>query len=532
MRTATLATLLACVAVGLAAPLQASAGLSAFDIKVNYLRAPIGLDLSSLVTFGWELRSSDETARGVVSAGATLSVTKLAHDGAALETHVAAVADGTTSFVPLPAGVTLASDTAYTVSVTYAGGAAVSSTFSTGLLQQSDWSTAAWITAPDKWQATQMRSEFAVPAGAVTRAMLYVAVPGYAQVELNGKDVDGDAGTRTWTQYDKRVLYHCYDVKDMLMPGTNALGLHVGKGWYGHDGYGPPAVRAILKATVGGKAVTTATSMKWMQVPSPVSMDDEYNGVTYDARNETPGWSSAGFKLPSSAVPATKSKSFKLDKSLITAANFAPVKVMHTLTAGWMREPAPGVYVFDFNQNIAGWVKLKVRGPAGMTVRLRHAETLMHPPYGPRDGNIYIGNLRGAKAIDTYTLKGDPAGEEFQPTFTQHGFRYVELVISGVANPEPPTQDMLTAINIRSGLAQTGTAASSDLMMNDVQHLFLWGQADNLMMIPTDCDQRDERLGWTGDSALTAHEASLNYDMGAFFHNWAQVHQDPSLPLL
>ena len=222
---------------------------------------------------------------------------------------------------------------------------------------------------------------------------------------------------------------------------------------------------------------------------------------------------------------------------------------------------SPGTYVFDFNQNaggkyyqcckniiclilckvvpeclvfvhpiaerfilkfITGWVRFKIAYcPAGTRVQFRHAELLQHPPYGPIDGNIYVGNLRSAKATDVYICSGNPDGEEWQPTFTQHGFRYVE--VTGLPDDMPPTMEMLTFINVRSAVEQTGTLSTSDPMFNNVQHNILWGQQTNLMMIPTDCDQRDERLGWTGDSALTSEEALSQFDLGAFFHNWAST---------
>jgi alpha-L-rhamnosidase len=193
---------------------------------------------------------------------------------------------------------------------------------------------------------------------------------------------------------------------------------------------------------------------------------------------------------------------------------------MHVFTAKWWKEPSPGVYVFDFEQNLSGWIKLMLGScKAGTKIMFRHAELLQHPPYGPVDGNIYVGNLRGAKATDTYICNGNPEGEEWQPSFTQHGFRYVE--VTGMESP--PTLDSIQAINVRSAVAQTGSVSFSDPMLNNVQHNLLWGQATNLMMIPTDCDQRDERFGWTGDSALTSEEALSNFDLGAFYHNWAAM---------
>jgi len=349
-------------------------------------------------------------------------------------------------------------------------------------------------------------------------------------MQINGQAIDGIAGTRTWSQYDKRTIYGVYDVADVLTAGgNNAVGVYAGRGWYGHWGYGNPTCRVLLSVTIEGMGKTLiGSSTSWTWSVGPVTDDDEYNGEVYNATMETPGWTLPGFApaLPWQLVSdAANTSGFKLKNASLDSMSFPPIDVMHTFTAKWWKEPSPGVYVFDFEQNLSGWILLKMLFcRAGLVITFRHAELLQHPPYGPKDGNIYVGNLRGAKATDTYICKGDPNGEEWQPTFTQHGFRYVE--VTGLE--EPPTLDMITAINIRSSVEEIGTISFSDPMMNNVQHNLLWGQATNLMMVPTDCDQRDERLGWTGDSALTADEALSNYDLGAFYHNWAKMIDESS----
>ena len=186
----------------------------------------------------------------------------------------------------------------------------------------------------------------------------------------------------------------------------------------------------------------------------------------------------------------------------------------------------PGVWVYDFEQNEPGWCKLQMpECPRGLVVQLRHAEVLQHPPYGPEDGSIYVANLRSAKATDIYVCKGDPAGESIEFSFTQHGFRYVELTFPGAKSGSivPPTLETLTAIMTRSSVDLTGDLVFGDEMLQKVHHNYLWGQASNLMMVPSDCDNRDERFGWTGDSALTADEASVNFDLSSFYDNWARM---------
>ena len=355
------------------------------ELRVNYMDAPLGIDDLS-PTFSWKLAAA-EGARGG-EASCTLAVKV---EGA--PEAVVSAPSSSIQFVPLPKGLALASDTSYTYTVT-CGGASATAGFSTGLLQASDWAGADWIAGADK-AAVLMRKSFTV-AGEVTRARIFIAVPGYGQVSLNGEDVDGDAGTRTWSQYDIRTLYHTYDVTEQINTGDNVFGLHIGEGWYGMWGYGNPTAKAVLRYTVGGNTTTVTTDGSWTAGASPVTMDSEYNGVTFDARNETQGWDTAACASCSSwaAVTTGAESAPKIMNTTLSSASFAKVDVMHRFTAKWMREPAPGVYVFDFTQNIAGWVKVQITGAAGTKVTLRHAEALMHPPYGPRDGNIYAGNLR------------------------------------------------------------------------------------------------------------------------------------------
>jgi alpha-L-rhamnosidase len=178
------------------------------------------------------------------------------------------------------------------------------------------------------------------------------------------------------------------------------------------------------------------------------------------------------------------------------------------------------MYVVDFGQNLSGWLRIRLRGMVrGQRVQLRHAELKMHPPYGAVDGTLYYDNLRGAQATDVYYARGDGQEESFEPAFTYHGFRFAE--ITGLTFPL--AQEDIVAVHVRSDVDQTGAAAFSHPLLNQIQHNVLWGQTTNLMGVPTDCDQRDERRGWTGDAALSSAEALLNYDMGAFYHNFLRL---------
>ena len=394
-----------------------SAAVTPTRLRVDYLDAPLAID-NAAPTFSWEVEAA-EGERAVTAACSLAVKTMDPAGGIVLSEARSTLAPGDSfTFVPLPSGSTLASDTAYSWTVT-CGSSTASSSFSTGLLKASDWGASTWIGGgTSAGEAVLMRKTFTV-SGTFKRARLFLAVPGYGQASINGADVDGDAGTRSWSQYDTRTLYHTYDVSKEVKAGENVLGLHIGKGWYGMWGYGNPTAKAVLR--IDGKTVVM-TDSTWQQGVSPVLMDSEYNGVTYNASMETPGWDTPDCKSCASwsSISSTGTTAApKLGNTTLSSASFAAIDVMHTFTAKWMREPKPGTYVFDFTQNIAGWVKIKITGTAGTTITLRHAEALQHPPYGPRDGNIYVGNLRGAKATDIYILKGDPEGEEFQPVFTQ-----------------------------------------------------------------------------------------------------------------
>jgi alpha-L-rhamnosidase len=511
---------------------SATFALQASDLKVDYLRDPISIQNPS-PSFSFSIHAGD--TRGVLSTGYQLEVSQLNTDGtlASKVWSTDVVNSNRTTFIQYPSDApALKSNTDYSWSVQVLPGTdkAASSTFSTALMATEDWDGSEYIQAAGSSTAAQMRKEFSLPAGAISRARAFFAMPGYGKLLVNGNPVDGIAGTRTWSQYDKRTIYGCYDIKDDLVNGANAVGVSAGKGWYGHFGYGPPAFRLVIIATVGSQTIRVGSDKTWVMTAGPITSNDEYNGEAYDARKETPGWSSAGYTPGAEGawepvVPSATASGFHLSSAVLDSMSFAPIAVMHEFTAKFWKEPSPGVYVFDFEQNLSGWIRLKlVFCSAGTTIQFRHAELLQHPPYGPVDGSIYVGNLRGAKATDTYICKGDPDGEEWQPSFTQHGFRHVE--VTGLE--EPPTLDMLTAINVRSAVEQAGSISFSDPMMNNVQHNLLWGQATNLMMVPTDCDQRDERYGWTGDSALTAEEASNNFDLGAFYHNWLQMIDESS----
>jgi len=209
---------------------------------------------------------------------------------------------------------------------------------------------------------------------------------------------------------------------------------------------------------------------------------------------------------------------------------FPAVTIQDTFVPISINSPAPGVYIFDLGQNIAGYVRLSLPAPvaSGVTIQIRHAELLQHPPYGPKDGNIYVGNLRSARATDLYTTGGVSEGVEvFEPVFTYHGFRFVE--VTGL--PFAPTVDTILGIHIRTGVEHVGNvvAPSGATALNQLQHAVTWGLGNNFMSVISDCPQRDERKGWMGDSGLSLQPTHYNYAVGAFYTAWANNIRDSQL---
>jgi hypothetical protein len=474
----------------------AAAGGSLRRLSVESRRQPHDIGVA-VPTFSWEIV---HPGRDIMQVGFTLTVRGAGYAGAAA---VRAETSNRSIFVPLPDGLALESDAEYhwavVVDLQQGEQLAANSSFSTALLMPTDWRRSEWVVAEPGWTASQMRKEFSVPQGDLRRARLFAAVPGYGRILLNGQHVDGDAGTRTMTQFDRSVRYHTFDVTSNLVTGgPNVLGLHLGRGAYGRYNYGPPAARLLLRMSYGSSnssVVVVGTDGSWMQHLSPFVMNDEFQGVIYDSTKETLGWASVGFQQSDSWRPVcigsqsttTPGIDFKLSHTRLLAAQAPAVEVMHRLSPLQVSSPAAGVAVFDMGQNIAGWVRLSISGQRGARVQLRHAEILTHTPYGIADGGIDLDGLSPtANQTDVYVLSGNPAGEIFEPWMTQHGFRYVECtLLSGEVDVWPPTLDSLEALAVRSSVKQSGSLSFGDELANKIQSAVLWGQADNLMMVRT-----------------------------------------------
>lgn len=355
----------------------------------------------------------------------------------------------------------------------------------------------------------------------IASARLYISALGLYEAYINGKRVGTSHFRPGWTDYNKRVQIDTFDVTALLKQGGNVIGALLGDGWYcGFVGfrnkrnlYGDrPRLLAQLEVTdADGKVTVINSDDTWNWSPSEIVSSDILMGETVDARKKVDDWASNDAPAGDWKKVAVADK----PKAKIVCPKGPPCRVTDQIKpiADPALDPTDAQkkrWIFDMGQNMVGVVRLKVKGPAGTTVRIRHAEML------DRDGSMYVENLRDAKATDYYTLRGDTNGETFEPKFTFHGFRYVEL--SGLA--EPPTRDTVTGLVIHSDMELTGHFECSDPLINQLQHCIQWGQRGNFLDVPTDCPQRNERLGWTGDAQVFAPTACFNFDTAGFYAKW------------
>lgn len=360
-------------------------------------------------------------------------------------------------------------------------------------------------------RSTYLRREFTIPQGGIRWARAYVSGLGLYELSINGRRVGEDYLTPGWTHYAKRIQYQAYDVTDLLQTGTNAVGALLGNGWWGQGMAGqwregpPRLIVSMLIETNGGDRIAIGTDGQWRWHPSAILSDSLYHGETYDARLEIDGWSEPGLDT-TGWHPAQLTGDAR---EILVAQQGPSIQVTDERAVQSIAEPEQGVYVFDFGQNMPGWVRLTVEGPAGTEVRIRFAEEL-NP-----DGTIYTDNYRSARATDTYILRGGGA-EVWEPRFTYRGFRYAQ--VTGL--PTTPSRDTLVARVVHTAAPWIGEFACSSDLINAIQHNIQWGQRSNMHSVPTDCPQRDERLGWMGDALIFMDTACWNMDWQGFMEKW------------
>lgn len=401
-----------------------------------------------------------------------------------------------------------------------------------GLLKPEDW-TAKWIQNNYQSDTTggpspMFRKTFKLDHK-IRAAHLYITAHGVFEAQINGKRVGNDYFTPGWTSYNKRIQYQVYDVTSMLQKGDNATGVTIGDGWYrGYtynrkkNVYGKKLALLYQLEVVytNGKRQLITSDKSWKVAYGPIRSSSFFDGEVYDSRKEKPGWTTPAFR--DLTWDTVKTDETIKDNLIATAGptvkkheKFLPLKVFTT---------PEGDRVVDFGQNLVGWVQFKLKANAGDTMKLFHAEVL------DQKGNFYTKNLRTAKQEITYVFKDDSV-ETFEPHFTFQGFRFLKVV--GYKGPLDSTN--LAAYAVYSDMAQTGHFSTSNPLINQLQHNIQWGQKGNFIDIPTDCPQRDERMGWTGDAQAFCRTATFNMDVAGFFTKWlkdlsADQHKDGAVP--
>lgn len=404
-----------------------------------------------------------------------------------------------------------------------------------GLLERSDWQ-ATWIATPLRGgprtspPVPALRREFHLDA-AVRRARVYVTALGLYELWLNGARVGDHELAPGWTDYHRRVRYQAFDATPHLRPGANAIGALLGDGWYcgwiglrnlrERWGERPALLLQLEIEHEDGRTQRVVSDGAWCWHASEILAADLLQGETVDARRALGAWTEPAFDAAGwRPVECQADPGIALD-----AMSGPPVRIVRELApvAPPARREASGpgaAWLYDFGQNLVGRVRLRVRGERGATLRLRHGEAL------DDRGELYVANLREAAATDVFTLAGEPGGETFEPRFTFHGFRYLE-----VAGPIGAAAiEAVTAVVLSSDLAETGTFTCSDPDLERLESNIVWAQRGNFLDVPTDCPQRDERLGWTGDAQVFVRTAAFHMDVSGFFAKWLLDLEDAQGP--
>ncbi len=481
------------------------------ELKCEYLTDPLGIDVRQ-PRFSWVL---DHSERGQLQTAYQVLVatnSSLLEPGKADQWDSGKVASDNSTQV-VYGGKPLESGRAYYWRVRVwdksdqASPTSATGRFETAMLSPSDWK-AQWI-AGNKL----LRKGFDIP-GPVKRARAYVTALGYYELRLNGEKVGKNVLDPGWTTFEKRHLYTTYDITSQLRQGSNAVGVMLGNGWAVMDTrfgepiitpYASPALLLQVEIEMGdGKQLSVVSDTTWKAGNSPIVSDSIFDGEVYDARRESPFWDRPGYGDASWA----SAQAAKPAGGVLSAQMMPPIRVVDTLVPVKMMNPQPGVYVYDMGQNFSGWAQLKVKGPRGAAVRMRFSELAYE------NGMINRENIRRARAEDTYILRGDGT-EIYEPRFTYHGFRYVEVT----GFPGTPSLDSIRGRLVHSDVEPTGSFVSSNPTLNAIQKITRWGLRTNLHSVQTDCNQRDERMGWMGDLQTTGEMAMLNFDMAAFYTN-------------
>ncbi len=410
-----------------------------------------------------------------------------------------------------------------------------------GLTDMSEWKNADWIKTSvgkifinDRMMPCIFRKEFSVEKK-IAKARLYIASRGIFEAHLNGKKIGDEFWGTGWTDYKKRVQSNTYDVTNMLNDGANALGLTLADGWFSGSmtwgnkecfyGKRPEIIAVLIITFADGSVKKINTDNTWKNAKSAILAADIYDGEAYDARLEENilGWDKTGFDDSKwlNADVANRQIAEAKGESLIEPRRNTPIRTIQTLKPISVKNPKSGVYIFDFGQNLVGSINMALKAPRNTVLKIRYAEMLND------DGSLYTENYRTADSTDYYIFKGESL-EKWTPSFTYHGFRYVEF--SGLPDESDVDENSLTALVWHNDMKQIGKFSTSNNLINKLQSNIIWGQKGNFFSTPTDCPQRDERLGWTGDAQVFAPTAAFNFDVSAFFRKWTLDLRDAQRP--
>jgi alpha-L-rhamnosidase len=361
----------------------------------------------------------------------------------------------------------------------------------------------------------------------ITSARLYVTALGLYEARLNGHRVGDAVLTPGWTDYNQRICYQAYDVTGMLSEGDNVIGVILADGWYAgylgfdakrrgaHYGAEPELLAQLAITYADGSQEQVVTDQHWQAGTGAIRHADLLMGERHDLRLDPPGWDVPGGPLAAGWHPV---RCRALDGRPVVADPGPPIRVTEDITPVVVTRDGDGRRIVDFGQNLSGWLRIRVDGPTGTMVRVRHGEMLNE------DGSLYTENLRTARQADEFITSGGP--QTLEPRFTFHGFRYAE--ITGVPGELDATD--VTARVVHSDIAATGAFSSSETWLNQLFHNIDWAQRGNFISVPTDCPQRDERLGWLADAQIFARTACYNRDVAAFFTKWLDDVADAQLP--
>jgi alpha-L-rhamnosidase len=495
----------------------ASAQIKVQKLKTENLTNPVGVDVK-VPRFGWQLVSPE---RNIMQTAYEIRVSTNSGLKGGLVWNSGKVNSDSSVHVPY-GGQPLKSGQKYfwQVKVWDNKGRSSASTgtsfFQTGLLNTDDWK-AKWIVPGNEEDSLRpspmFRKEFDV-AKKIRQATAHITSHGLYEAYLNGRKVGDAFLTPGWTSFNKRLQYQTYDVTNHLKTGKNCVASLLGSGWYrGEIGYIKNVnfygkdIALLLQLDIeyaDGTRQTVVSDDSWKSSTGEILYSEIYHGEWVDARKQQKGWMLAGFD--DSKWSGVSVKDFP--KQHLIATYNEPIRKKETFKPVKIFKTPNGEQVIDFGQNLVGWVVVKANGKAGDKITIRHAEVL------DKKGNFYLDNLRKAKAEAIYYLAG--GDETFEPRFTFYGFRYIR--IEGYPGDLKP--ENFTAVALYSDMEPTGTFTSSHALLNQLQHNIQWGQRGNFLDVPTDCPQRDERLGWTGDAQVFSRTAAFNMDVHNFFVKW------------